>query len=112
MRFAILIHRTPSFWTDLNPTQTADLVGAYLAYVEAARSGGVLVAADQLQGAATAKIVGETGVVDGPYTDEKEELGGVFLIDVANEDEALAWAAKCPGAAFGRGVEVRPVVQR
>jgi hypothetical protein len=47
-------------------------------------------------------------VQDGPYADTKEQLGGYYLIDVKNLDEALSWAARCPGASHGI-VEVRPV---
>jgi hypothetical protein len=48
-------------------------------------------------------------MTDGPYAEAKEMLGGFFLIDVPDRDAALAWAAKCPGAAHG-AVEVRPVL--
>src|SRR5262249_11122181 len=51
---------------------------------------------------------GKAQVLDGPYADTKEQLGGYFLIDVADLDAALAWAARCPGASHGV-VEVRPV---
>ncbi len=51
---------------------------------------------------------GKTKVQDGPYADTKEQLGGYYLIDVKNLDEALSWAARCPGASHGI-VEVRPV---
>ncbi|HWA01550.1 MAG TPA: YciI family protein [Caulobacterales bacterium] len=112
MRYMILIHRTPTFWRDLPAQEQNDVRAAYMAYADAVRSAGVLVAADQLQGADTAKLVSRDGVADGPYAETREELGGYFLIDVPNEAEAIAWARKCPGAGYGRGVEVRPVVQR
>lgn len=52
---------------------------------------------------------GKRQVQDGPYADTKEQLGGVMLIEAANLDEALEWAARCPAAASGK-VEVRPVL--
>jgi hypothetical protein len=51
---------------------------------------------------------GKSHVLDGPYADTKEQLAGYYLIDVADLDAALAWAARCPGASHGI-VEVRPV---
>jgi hypothetical protein len=51
---------------------------------------------------------GKSQVLDGPYADTKEQLGGYYLIDVADLDAALAWASRCPGASHGI-VEVRPV---
>jgi hypothetical protein len=47
-------------------------------------------------------------VLDGPYVDSKEQLGGYYLIDVPDLDAALSWAARCPGAGHGV-VEVRPI---
>ena len=54
---------------------------------------------------------GKRQVQDGPFADTKEQLGGFFVIDVADLDTALAWAARAPCAATG-GVEVRPVLPR
>jgi hypothetical protein len=59
--------------------------------------------------ATTVRVVdGKTQVLDGPYADTKEQLGGYFLIDVADLDAALSWAARCPGAGNGT-VEVRSI---
>ena len=85
---------------------------AFVAYVEALRSAGVLVAGDRLKPTDTATTVrvvdGKTQVLDGPYADTKEQLGGYFVIDVPDIDAALSWAARCPGAARG-ALEVRPI---
>jgi hypothetical protein len=51
---------------------------------------------------------GKTSVLNGPYAEVKEQLGGYYMIDVPDLDAALAWAARCPGASHG-GVEVRPI---
>ena len=50
-------------------------------------------------------------MVDGPFADTKETVGGYYLIEAETIADALAWAAKCPGARYGR-IEVRPVVMR
>ena len=47
-------------------------------------------------------------VIDGPFAETKEQLGGYYLIDVANLDDAVHWAARCP-AAMGGSIEVRPL---
>ncbi len=52
---------------------------------------------------------GQTKVLNGPYAETKEQLGGYYLIDVQDLDAALSWAAKCPGASYGT-MEVRPVM--
>jgi hypothetical protein len=51
---------------------------------------------------------GAPQVLDGPYAETREQLGGYFLIEVPDMEEAIRWAARCPGAAHGR-VEVRPL---
>ena len=53
-------------------------------------------------------VDGNSQVLDGPFVDSKEQLGGYYLIDVPNLDAALSWAARCPTASHGT-VEVRPV---
>jgi len=82
------------------------------AYVEAMRKAGIYVSGDRLRGASTATTVrvtdDRTHVVDGPYAETKEQLGGFHIIDVPDLDAALVWAARCPSASRGL-VEVRPV---
>ena len=82
------------------------------AYVEAMQKAGIYVAGERLRGVETATTVaivdGRTHVLDGPYAEAKEHLGGFHLIDVPDLDAALAWAARAPSASRGR-VEVRPV---
>jgi hypothetical protein len=49
-------------------------------------------------------------ITDGPFAETREQLGGYYLLDVANLDEAIAWAKKCPGARTGK-IELRPVME-
>ena len=71
-----------------------------------------MVGADRLQPVATATTVrvanGKTTVLDGPYAETKEQLGGYYIVDVPDLDAALSWAARCPAASHG-AVEVRPI---
>jgi len=114
LHYVILIHRKPDFWTALDKEEAATLRTAYQAYVQSAHEAGVLVAGDQLEDAKKAKIVsagnGGTRIADGPYAQEEKELGGYFVIETASEPEAIGWAARCPGAKYGTGVELRPTV--
>jgi hypothetical protein len=72
----------------------------------------VLVASDRLRPASAATTVrlanGKTQVLNGPYAETKEQLGGYYLIDVPDLDVAISWAARCPGASYGT-MEVRPI---
>jgi hypothetical protein len=80
--------------------------------MEAMEKAGVLKSSGGLKPTATATTVrirdGTTRVLDGPYADTKEQLGGYHVIDVADLDAALAWAARSPTALHGV-VEVRPL---
>ena len=82
------------------------------AYVETMKKAGIYLGGDRLRGVTATTSVrvvgGKTHVVDGPYAEAKEQLGGFHLIDVPDLDTALAWAARCPSASRGV-VEVRPV---
>jgi hypothetical protein len=82
------------------------------AYAQAMIKAGIYVCGDRLRGATAATSVrvagGKTHVVDGPYAEAKEQLGGFHIIDVPDLDTALTWAARCPSASRGT-VEVRPV---
>jgi len=87
--------------------------GAYMAYTQALKDAGAFVAGDPLQPSTTATTVrlrnDTRQVLDGPYADTKEQLGGYYLVEVKDLDEAVAWAARCPGATHGV-MEVRPVM--
>ena len=85
---------------------------AYAAYTEAMQKAGVMVGGDRLRPTSSATTVriadGKTQVLDGPYAETKEQLGGYYIIDVPDLDAAISWAARCPGASHG-AVEVRPI---
>jgi hypothetical protein len=112
VQYMLLIYNSGD-WQDLSPEQQQEIGGAYFAFTEELQAAGKMVAGDALQPTSTATSVrvrdGETLTTDGPFAETKEVLGGYYLIDVESLDEALAWAAKIPGAAHGT-IEVRPVV--
>ena len=84
----------------------------WIAYTTALREAGVMVGGNPLAPAATATTMrlrdGHRQVQDGPVAASKEQLGGYYLIEAADLDAALEWAARCPAAAYG-SVEVRPI---
>lgn len=94
------------------PEQAAEM-HEWMAYTEALQKAGALIAGEPLQGRDTATTVrvrdGETAITDGPFAETKELLGGFYMIDVANLDEALHWAQRVPLAEYG-SVEVRPLM--
>jgi len=112
MRYMLLIYAEEAGWTRLTPEQQKQGVAAYGAYTEALNAAGVRIASDRLRPIATATSVrvvnGETKVLDGPYAESKEQLGGFYMIDVPDLDTALSWAARCPAAEYGT-MEVRPI---
>jgi hypothetical protein len=112
MQYLLLLYANEGGWSKLSKTEQEQGMAAYTAYTQALRNDGVLQGSNRLQPIAAATTVriadGKTQVLDGPYVDTKEQLGGYYLIDVRDLDAALAWAARCPGASHGT-VEVRPV---
>ena len=90
----------------------AEAYAPWIAYTQAMKDAGVFRAGDPLAPTASATTVRAPGgtrkVQDGPFAETKEQLGGYYLIEAADLDAAIDWAAKCPGALYG-SIEVRPV---
>jgi hypothetical protein len=114
MKYVLLDYVGEAGWPRLTREEQKHWLGAYKAYMEAMTKAGVLKNSVGLQPTATATTVrvasDKPKVLDGPYTDSKEQLGGFHLIEVENLDEALAWAARSPTALHGV-VEVRPIFE-
>ena len=112
MKFLLLNYLDEKAMHNLPPEEAGRTHAAYMAYLEAMKTAGVLVANHGLRPTPEAVTVrapgGRQSVVNGPFAETKEQLGGYFLIEVADMDAALAWAARCPGVERG-AVEVRPV---
>jgi hypothetical protein len=112
MQYLLLLYTNEGGWNKLSKAEQEQGVAAYAAYTQALRKEGVLQGANRLKPVATATTVrvanGKSQVLDGPYADSKEQLGGYYLIDVPDLDAALSWAARCPASGHGT-VEVRPI---
>lgn len=115
MQYILLNYVPEPGWDRLTRAQQEEGMAAAYAYNEALTKAGVFVGSNRLRPSASATTVrtteGRTQVLDGPYADSKEQLGGYYIIDVPDLDAALAWAARCPGAAYGI-VEVRAIWTR
>ena len=113
MRYLLLIYDDESGSDDATPEQFAAMLAEYEAYDRAVQEAGVFVSGEGLQPTATARSVrmrdGAPLHTDGPFAETREQLGGYYLLDCADIDDALRWAERIPVPPSG-GVEVRPVI--
>ena len=111
MRYSLLLNWSESDGAQVPEEDMAAAKTAFHDYAASLDEAGVLRSADVLQPVAASTTValrnGSLQVQDGPFADTKEQLGGVFIIDVPDLDAALAWAEKCPAAQWGT-IEIRP----
>ncbi len=112
MQYMLMDYVQAAGWQQLSRSEQEHWLGAYRAYMQAMQAAGVLLSSAGLESAsaaATVRVVdGTTEVLDGPYADTREQLGGFHFINVPDLDTALAWAARSPTALHG-AVEVRAV---
>jgi hypothetical protein len=113
MKFLLTIYGEESGWGEASPEEIGQVMAAYEAFGRAAAEAGVLVGGEGLQPTSTATTVrvrdNETLTTDGPFAETREQLGGYYLLDCSDLDDAIGWAARIPGAQNG-SVEVRPVM--
>jgi hypothetical protein len=112
MKYMLMDYVQDAGWQALTKAEQEHWLGAYKGYMEAMTKAGILKSSGGLKPAPTAttvRVVNErTQVLDGPYAESKEQLGGYHIIEVADLDAAIAWAARSPTAIHGV-VEVRPM---
>jgi len=115
-RYAALIYGAENPADLGDPQQWAEIMTEYNDFGVTAGAAGVMAGGEALQPTTTATTVqvtggkgGEVVTTDGPFAETKEVLGGFYLLDCADLDDAIRWASQIPGAWHGR-VEVRPVV--
>ena len=113
MKYLLTIYTDESGFADVTPQDVQQLMAAYEAFGREVTEAGAMLGGEGLQPSATATTVqvrdGETITSDGPFADTREQLGGYYLLDCRDLDEAIGWAAKIPGARNGT-IEVRPVM--
>ena len=112
MKYILMDYVKEEGWPQLTKEEKTYWLGTYRAYMEAMTKAGVLKDSRGLEPTSSATTVrvaeGKTQVLDGPYADSKEQLGGFHIIEVDDLDAAIGWAARSPTALHGI-VEVRPV---
>jgi hypothetical protein len=112
MRYLLLIHVDETRYPEMSPQETAQLRADYGAYTDELKQAAAYVASERLRPTTAATTIrvrnGEALTMDGPFAETKEQLGGFYLIQANDLDEALAWAVKMPSARYG-SIEVRPI---
>jgi hypothetical protein len=113
MQYAILIYGDQKQVHQMNEQERQQDHARWMQYSKDLATAGVMRGGEALEPVGTATTVrvreGKVRNTDGPFAETKEQLGGFYLIDVPNLDQALSWAAKCPGAVQG-SIEVRPIM--
>jgi hypothetical protein len=111
MKYALLIYGSDEEWEGRSDEEKQEIYKGYFAISELPGTFG----GAELQAAATATTVrvrdGQALTTDGPFAETKEVLGGLYLFEADNLDDAIAVAARIPAAAYG-AIEVRPLVER
>ncbi len=115
MKFILLIYHNEQRWKETGEVERQQIYGEYGKLREQLKTAGQYLDGSQLQPATDANSIrirdGRELVTDGPFAETHEQLGGYFLIDVTNVDDAIAIAKQIPSARTGT-VEVRPLVER
>jgi hypothetical protein len=115
MQYLLLIYDTEADWTKLSQADQANIYKEYGELTQSITQSGHFKAGQQLQPISTATTVRvrdkKRVVTDGPFAETKEQLGGFYMIEAKDLDDAIAVAARIPSARFG-SIEVRPIVER
>jgi hypothetical protein len=114
MRYALLIYANEQNWANQSEEQAQTQFQDYMAFTKDIVDRGIMQSGEALQPTATATTVrlrdGETLSTDGPFAETKEQLGGFYVVEAKDLDEAIEIAARIPDARGG-SVEVRPVME-
>ncbi|MEP6768844.1 MAG: YciI family protein [Acidobacteriota bacterium] len=113
MRYMLLIYDKEADWAGLSEEERGKLFQEYMTFTEDIRKSGHLVSGDALQPVSTATTVrvrnGKPLTTDGPFAETREQLGGFYIVEAKDLDEAAGIAARIPGSRMG-AVEIRPVM--
>jgi hypothetical protein len=112
MNYLLLIYNNEAETMALGETALKKMMGEYTDFTKSIVQAGNFKAADRLRPVSSASTVrvrnGKTAITDGPFAETREQLGGYYLVEAKNLDEATAIAARIPGAKYGC-IEVRPI---
>lgn len=113
MQYALLIYENESRWNAMSDADQKTMFAEYRTFTESIAKSGHYKGGEALQPTATATTVrvrdGKTLSTDGPFAETKEQLGGFYLVEAKDLDEATAIAARIPGSRVG-SIEVRPIL--
>ena len=113
MKYLCLIYENEKSWETMPKEQADAIMGEYFAFTDGIRQSGHYVAGDALHPTTTATTVrvrnGKISTTDGPFAETKEQLGGYYLIEAKDLNDAIQVASKIPSARHG-SIEIRPVV--
>jgi hypothetical protein len=114
MKYMLMIYHDEQGWSRRTEAERQEIYGEYRQLIQELKTGGKYLVGDQLQSATTASTVrvrdGKQLVTDGPFAETREQIGGFFMIEANDLDEAKSIAARIPSARMG-AIEIRPVVQ-
>ena len=117
MRYMLLIYSTERAEAQRDPAESLAIMQAHQAVMEGTRNAGIFRAADPLHPTSTATTVrhqnGKPITIDGPFAETKEQLGGYYILDCKDLDEAIYWAGKIPTECKGGSgsIEIRPIME-
>jgi len=113
MKYALLIYAAEKDFAAMSQEEQGRVYNEYMAYTIELQKSGKMLSCVPLDPTSTATTIrarnGKTVPTDGPFADTKEQLGGVYVIDVKDLNEAMAWASKIPDAKVG-SIEIRPLM--
>ena len=113
MKYLCLIYEDQSAWQKMSDADRKKGMGEYRAFTESIKKSGHYVGGEALQPTDTATTVrvrnGKLSTTDGPFVETKEQLGGYYLVDAKDLNDAIKVASRIPSAKWG-GVEVRPLM--
>ncbi len=114
MQYLLLIYEDEKAWAKMNEAERGKIFGEYGQFTQEIQKGGQYQGGNPLQPTSTATTVrvrnGKRLTTDGPFAETKEQLGGYYLIEAKNLDEAIAIAGRVPSAKIG-SIEVRPIMK-
>jgi hypothetical protein len=108
----LLLHDDPAGFADRSPDEIQRIIGEYIAWRQRLESNGKFLGGEKLrdEGGRHLSLGGSAvRIVDGPYTEAKEIVGGYFLIDAASYEEAATLCCDCPHLKYGRRIELREI---
>ena len=114
MKYLCLIYEDEKSWTKMPKDQTDAVMGEYFAFTDGIRKSGHYLGGEALQPTQSATTLrvrnGKVSTTDGPFAETKEQLGGYYLINAKDLNDAIQVASKIPSARFG-SIEVRPLME-